>query len=224
MNTTYKDQLVFGLTSLNNNNLITAVARIEVKLENPIFMTITPTPAEVRVVLANFTQLQQQYDSGNREQAPYLEQLRADLLKMMRVQFDGVSYVAQGDKEILSLSGFPVKKAPTRATTPPEAQIRKIASGALRGSIKVSLEPWRPRKFYQVEVIGASGKEMTYTGVKPSFLVTDFAPGEAVKISACYHNSAGIGPWSPKLEFVVPASDAVQRPDKTGNDKNMKVA
>lgn len=220
------NRCAFGLHALSNNDLILTTQRIEDQLEKPVFASITPTPAEVRVVLDTFIELQQECAAGNRQRIAYRDKLRADLLKMLGMQFRGVNYFSQGNLEILGQSGFPIRRQPQAAQLPPEGRIKKIETGDNRGSFKVTLESWKGRKYYELEVTGANGVVRTYTSTKSKFLINDFPAGEFVMIATRMNNSAGFGPWSRRISYVVPAYSAVVTPPPTGddNDKNMHVA
>lgn len=219
------NRCAFGLHALSNNDLIMAIQRIESQLEQPLFANITPTPAEVKEVLDKFMELQQQCAACNRQLIRYRDSLREELLNLLRMQYNGVNYMAQGNLEILAQSGFPIRKRPQSAQLPPQARIKKVKIGDNRGSFKVSLLPWKGRKFYELEVTGENGATRTYQNSKSRFVLNEFAPGERIVIAARIFNSADYGPWSLELPYIVPAYSAVVTPPPTGDDhKDMKVA
>jgi hypothetical protein len=224
--TTKSNRCAFGLNALKNSDLITTTDRIEKQIENTLaFSEIQPSPAEVRVVLDKFKEEYTRCELGNRQKVGYRNQLRKELLALLRLQLRGVNYIAKDDIDLLEQSGFPVQRQPEPSHEPQEATIKMVEAGDNRGSFKVTLTPWKGRKYYMLEVKGSNGVTRTYTSTKSKFLITDFAPGEPITIAACIYNSVGNGPWSRKLTYVVPAYDAVVSPGTGDKDnKNMKVA
>jgi hypothetical protein len=222
----FTDRCVFGLDALKDNDLIDRVDRIQTHLETtPEYSGLLPKTSEVRAVLTVFTDAYKQCANGNREEIAHREELRAELLKLMRKQLRGVNYIADGKAELLSKSGFAVQKRPEPSGIPPQATIVKVEPGPDLGSIMVTMKGFRNRKFYRLTVAATGEKPRTFEQSKPKFLVTGLEPGAEVSISARIHGAEVFGPVSRETNYFVPGGAAVVRPQQEGGDKtDMKVA
>jgi hypothetical protein len=226
MDTPYQNRCVLGIDGLTNTAFGVEVERIQTCLENPVFLTLTPSPAEVRVVLNEFTAAQQECSGRNYKMIPTRDAKRKQLSKMMRIQCDGVNYISQGDETILQLSGFDLMRAPQHPSVPAAGLITKAEPTAEIGSFKVTCTGVRPVKYYEFESRGEDGVAHYHLSNHNNVIIDSYPTGERVELRVRASNSAGKGFWSAPFVYRVPFDVAKPKPSaSTGtDDPNMKVA
>src|SRR5690606_780155 len=116
----------------------------------------------------------------NRQKLGLRNQLREDLLALLRQQLRGVNYIAKDDIDLLEQSGFPIHKHPEPSGIPPMGQIIKVEPGADLGSFWVTVKGCKNRKFYKLFVQSGQEKPRVFEQSKTKFLVTGATPGEQV--------------------------------------------
>jgi hypothetical protein len=220
----YQSRCVLGIDGLSNTEFGAEVERIQTCLENPVFLTLTPSPAEVRVVLNEFTAAQQECSGRNYKMIPTRDAKREQIAKMMRIQCDGANYISQGDETILQLSGFDLMRAPQHPSLPVTGNILKIEPANNLGSFTVTVQPTKKRLYYKVQVVDGNGVAHNYTSTKHKFVIDGFAKGSIVQLTTCTTNAAGDGPWSRIQYYEISATSVITNPALPTDGKNMKVA
>lgn len=222
--TTYQNRCIFGMHGISNELLAPEVQKVQNALSNSVFSGITPSPAEVLSVLSSFVSVQEQCSLRNFQSLPVRDHLRVVVLDMMLAQLDGVNNLAKGNVDILSVSGFRLRKRPTPAALPAKGVIIYIKPGANRGEFVVKYQGARNSKFFLIEAVEENGTVHTFSTTKTEFTISQFAEGSKLAISMRISNAKGFGPWSDSVNYVVPLSDSLHKPTQPGNDANLKVA
>lgn len=220
MITNYYDRCALGMRDISNDLLVTKAKTIQNALSNPIFNTISPSPAEVNIVWTAFAEAQEQVSLRNYRLVPVRNNLRKELLKLLRAQCDGVNNLAQGNPDILAVCGFDLHKKPKRHPVPAKGVVLSISAGVERRAFVIKMKGEKGRDFYLIEVLEENGNRHLFSTTKTSYVIAEFEEGARLQVFVRTSNAAGFGPWSEGVNYIVPLI-ATQNIKTTNSDAHI---
>ncbi|MBP7498054.1 MAG: fibronectin type III domain-containing protein [Bacteroidales bacterium] len=130
------------------------------------------------------------------------------LYRMLQQQLIYVNQIGNGDKSILSLSGFTISDDPNPQPIPDKVVIKRVINDKASKSAKIFIESLRlGRLIYYVEMTltidnEASWKNVLTTKNSRKLIIPNMVFGQIVYFRVCASNSSGIGSWSEPFTFV----------------------
>jgi hypothetical protein len=178
------------------------VREIQAGLTNPVFLTVTPTPADVQPHLDELQDLVTEVDRSNYSLIPARNNVRATITELLGKQGQAVNLIADGDEAVLKLSGFDYTKDPVRSTVPTKGEaLRTKILGA--GSIEFNSRGIRHADFLEFELDGPGDFCKKYYQKRSKLVLHELPVGVQIKATVRGSNSHGDGPWSDSVTFVL---------------------
>jgi hypothetical protein len=128
-----------------------------------------------------------------------------DLLKKIAKD---VNYHAEGDTVVLSQTGFPLVKDPTKVESVPKPEAVKIQSGQNHGEATVMMKACPSALVYNVyykdALLGEDDNGWSITqSTKRKLLITNLTPGKTYLFKTCYKCTSDRLVFSDIIRFVV---------------------
>jgi hypothetical protein len=221
---TYRNRCVLRLSRLSNVALGVEIERIQTALDQSEFTDIYPSTAEVRLVLSQYVECQQECSARNYKLVPARDAKKQELLEMLRTQCDGVNYLSKGDETKLKSSGFELLRAPQQPLLPEAGLITKVEPTTEVGSFKVTCSGARLVRYYEFESRGEDGIVRHHLSNHSNVIIDSYPAGERVELRVRASNSAGKGFWSAPFVYRVPFDAAKPKPSANTPDSDMRVA
>jgi hypothetical protein len=130
------------------------------------------------------------------------------LRDMLKKVAKDVNYHAEGDVAVLTLTGFPLVKEPTKLESVPKPENVKVESGPNHGEVVVNMKPFLSALVYNVYFKDASqgtddsGWDLVQSS-RHKVLIPNLAPGKTYMFKACYKCTSDRLVFSDIVRFVV---------------------
>jgi hypothetical protein len=175
---------------------------IQEGLSNPAFSTVQPTPTDVVPYIDNFAALLTQTRLGNKTLITQRDNLRRTITNMVGSQCNGVNQIADGDLEILELSGFTINKLREKRPLPSKGEPLAVTVVGPKCA-EFRAHGITNSDFIEVEVDGPQGFCKVYSSKQSKVKVNNLPVG--VELKACVRgvNAHGEGDWSNTVTFML---------------------
>jgi hypothetical protein len=215
------NKCVFGYSvNTNTDTLISVSETIEDVLStNPLFQTVSPSPAEVGAVLFDLKNAQLQCRQRNYSYIPTRNSLKRQLVDMMLLQCSSTNVIADGDPEVLRASGFRFEKERSHRPVPAVGSVISVTPSRLPDQIVAKAKPLKDITNYVFEVRQADGTVITHTSTRCKTVIAGVTPGMDIEVRVCGSNAQGCGNWSDYLKFATPRTSQNPSSDQNGNLK-----
>lgn len=197
-----KRRCIFGMYSLKDSDFIARVREIQINLSNPGFSAVLPSPAVINSMLDQLAiwvaeSLMKDYRNSAARMA-----LRKDLNRQVSQQVTSVNSIAQGDVNILVLSGFDLNKIPTPIGVPVQGEVNRVENRD-GGAVVIFFEKIANAKLYEIEITGPNNFYYYDNSFYPKIKVSNLPVGVTLYVVVRAKNYKGIGLWSAPMTFVV---------------------
>jgi hypothetical protein len=199
LNTGFGDYSADGLAHLGE----TVVSNLALL---PIFATLKPTPAQITAAVGDLQSAMAMKGPGRAQAIAAAFGALADLLGEIATNAPQIAGVT--DTQLAEI-GLPQAKAPTRATTPPDApQDLRLDHGAMPGEVTGKCKPVPGNiRVYEGQWTldpnsGTWSDPETFPNSR-SFKFTGLTRGKDVWVRVRARNSVGAGPWSDPATIMV---------------------
>jgi hypothetical protein len=215
------NKCVFGYSVSSNTDQIISVSEgiEDVLSTNPLFQTVTPSPAEVGAVLFDLKHAQLQCRQRNYSYIPTRNILKRQLVEMMLKQCGSVNVISDGDPEVLRASGFRFVKERSQRPVPEVGAIISVTPGRQPDQVVAKAKPLKGVNNYVFEVRQADGTVITHTSTRCKTVIAGVTPGMDIEVRVCGSNAQGCGNWSDYLKFATPRTSQNPSSDQNGNLK-----
>ena len=195
-----------GLSGLSATNFLFRCMTIKQAVSDnaAVFVNPNPTLVLLGVALDQLTVRQTAVENiGGKDNTTLRNVAWADLFDLMRTLAIYVEGVADGDPEIILLSGFELvaQRTTDNDTRPAPDKILVKADGLNLGELLVSWAGVSPNQGYAVNIYiqnpdGTHSKDVSVKPKRLKHLFTGLQSGERYSIRVATLNSVGTGPWS----------------------------
>jgi hypothetical protein len=199
-----KPKAAVHLRGMSLHAFMTKAKMVQTNLQDPLFATISPTPAEMMPLLDQLLTYWNQISGRNYGNIASRDALFLKLKQMYSNQCMAVNGLAQGNLYILEKSGFDLAKTASKpALAPPPENVRG-RQGMEAWYVMVRFTSVRTRQYYEVHVTDAAGKHHYYTCRNTTLIITDLAPSQEILIRVRTINSSGAGEYSGSTCYYIP--------------------
>jgi len=187
---------------INLPSFINKARHIQACLSAGMFNTVTPTPAEVNLLLDQLQVFQAQTDARNYANTGQRDVLRSTIQSMISAQCAFVNGLANGDMAMLEASGFELSKVreprpvPTKGSTP-------TFTNPNDGTVFIESKGIREHDYVELEIDGPQGLCNYYSSLYTKFKVANLPVGVVLKARMRGINNRGNGDWTDTLSFRV---------------------
>lgn len=200
--TMIKRRCIFGMYPLKNSDFVTRVRESQTKLLAPGFSTVTPAPAVIVPMLDQMAIWIGESLAKDYRNSAAMQAMRADLNRLVSQQVTSVNSIAQGDVNILILSGFELNKIPTPITEPEEGEINKVKNIG-GGTVIIYMKRIPNCILHEIEITGPNNFFYYDNSFYPKIKVPNLPVGVTLYVVMRGKNHKGVGPWSAPVTFVV---------------------
>jgi hypothetical protein len=199
-----KPKAAVHLRGIKMMEFIAKAKFVQTQLQDPLFATITPTPAEMMPLLKQLESFYNQTESRNYTNMDSRNALFHELKQMYSSQCMAVNGLAQGDLNILKKSGFDLAKTASKPGVAPAPRNVRGMRGYEAWHVKVRFTSVPTRYYYEVHVTDAAGKHHYYTCRNTTLIITDLEPNQEIQIRVRTINSSGVGVYSVSTCYYIP--------------------
>lgn len=125
---------------------------------------------------------------------------RAELVSLLRALLSNVNAIANGDREKLLTTGFPLRSTARTPLGPlPAPSTPRVTNGPTTGTLKATTQRVYGASLYTARVALASAPEVyvqTVQGTGSRFLFEGLTPGELYNVEMNVIGAAGASDWS----------------------------
>jgi hypothetical protein len=199
-----KAKAVTRLRNIKIPTLLGMASAIQEQLQQPVFASISPSPAEI---IPKLDKLQELYSETRQRNYSYMKLRDITVLEIksdLADQCSAVNALAKGDESIIRASGFSFAKEPRRAELPLPPAILKVERGREMWHMKIKLECVPQRHYYMIEVVDDAGIVHHYSSSRSSLYIEDLEPNQTVAIRVCAVNARGAGNFSQYRKHYLP--------------------
>lgn len=203
--------VIFEVVRLGYAAFLSKSRKIQEMLAAPLFNSITPTPGEVMPLIDNLQALWNQTDAGNYLLKSERDTLRKTIESMMRKQCFAVNAFANGDMDILSVSGFEANKVPGAVPAPSCPIIANVLASVNAGEVIVRLIGSKHADYRIAQVRDKEGNLIQEsTSQRAKFEVSGLPMDTLLNIRVQAHNANGKSAWSVDYPFMISAMGGSQ--------------
>jgi hypothetical protein len=194
------------MNKLPNDQLIQVASSLQVSLSSPTFSTLVPSPQDVWPVLNLLIRENALCRERNFSRVAIRDDLRHQLLQLIRQQVQGVNYIAKGDFDILRQSGLQLRKERSAPYYLNRIVMKSIVPGSEDGSLVVKLNKVNHSQYYQIEITEEAGSMKIFTSHNTTVRAYGLKLGAHVTIVARAYSSRGSGEASNGTSYFIPKS------------------
>jgi hypothetical protein len=198
-----------GLSGLNALKMVAACRSIIARLEaNPFFPALPYTTTEATAEVEELLRLQMLISTGHTHLVSLRKAQETKVRNIFSALCDYVNATAKGDGTMLESSGFPEAKNRAPRPTPDAVQRLSASQGHKSRSVKLTWLGSKLRTGYTIQksydpLDPESWKEVTSQCTKTHIVIEDLDFGRMVSFRVAAFNTAGVGDWSNKCDFMV---------------------
>ncbi len=175
---------------------------IQGRLANPTFNTVYPTPSDVIPLLDQLQIYAAQSEIRDYSRVGAARLLRKQIKGMLTQQAAYVNAIANGNEEILSLSGFALSKVPVSRPVPEYGTIASIEFSFGQEAI-MSCNVLDNVDRYQFEINGTNGYHAVIDSYHTKIKASHLPLGVELKVRVRGINRRGTGDWGPSTSFRI---------------------
>ncbi len=198
---------------LNGSKNAAAVHALAVKVfqemtNNSVTFPGPPFPlVDLQAAIAQLEVLMGEAATGNHQKVEDRNQQSAKVYNMLRSLAGYVNSIAQGDRNIVLLSGFDASDDPSPVPIPDKIIIRRVDRGETPHSAKIHIENPNNEEIFIVQVCDAPLDEASFRTVLQStssrrLILENLVKGKEIFIRVAGQNARGQGEWSDPASFI----------------------
>jgi len=196
-----KRRCIFGMYGLKDSDFIVRVREIQINLSNPGFSAVIPTPTTINSMLDQLAiwvaeALMKDYRNSAARIA-----LRKELNRLVSQQVISVNSIAQGDVNILVLTGFDLNKVPSSIPVPEQGEVDRVVNRE-NGTVEIYNKRLLDCLLYEAEITGPNNFYLKESSFYPKIKIANLPMGVNLFVITRGRNKKGNGLWSGPLSFV----------------------
>ncbi len=201
-------QCVYRQRTGSVNSLVRNAENIQNKLEaDPAYAAIVPSPAEVKIIIAELSLLQREISLRNYQHKTVKDKKRKELDMALAQQCKWINGMANGDLDFLTGTGFGLSKSREPIHEPTETKIYEIQK--IEGGVAIfKAKNVKHARAYEVSITGPNGFKKQVTSFVSNIRVDRLPVGVVLSVSARACNHRGQGHWCFATNFALPISSA----------------
>jgi hypothetical protein len=205
-----KNCVICNFSGLSYADFLSKARSAQQALENPLFLSIVPTPAEVLPVIDQVQELWGLTNQRNYQVKAQRDRARDELETMLARQVYNVNGLAAGDLNVLRQSGFDLKKERSQRPVPSTPIIKGVTPFGDEGAVELSFIRPKGVAFFTVEVLDSNSK-VIYNGTFTRSKVTleRLPVGVQLRARVRAENSTGKSVWTMPYPFIISVMDGV---------------
>lgn len=200
-----KKRMCIGRMPLGLAKFITKSRNIQNNLSNPLFNTVTPTPAEVLPLIEQLAVYEARIELKDHSVTGPCKALVKQVKAMLAQQATCVNAIADGNIDILSIPGFELNKIPVNKAIPDYGVIMNIST-TFDGQAIVVCKTLEFAERYEFEFSGAGGFHRDEESYHTKLKISDLPSDVEIKVRARGINRRGVGDWGPSMSFKIGGS------------------